>query len=173
MHHTCKEKERESWEPSAGWNWWRIIWCQLYALLQISSLSLPFLCAHTNFIFHDEPLCAWLTWIFVCDILCKENSGRIWSELLLPFQRVIRWLSLPTCMSQQHMISRAVIGNGKARVGGGESWDYQGLPATCGMLPFTELQLWFIFLLHKDSHLSWTGFRSNQDDWMKCCGPFS
>ena len=32
-------------------------------------------------------------------------------------------------MSQQHMISRAVIGNGKARVGGGELWDYQGLPA--------------------------------------------
>ena len=72
--------------------------------------------------------------------------------------RVIRWLSIPTCVSQQHMISRAVIGNGKARVGGGELWDYQGLPATCVMLPFTELQPWFIFLLHKDSHLSWTGF---------------
>ena len=43
-------------------------------------------------------------------------------------------------MSQQHMISRAEIGNGKAQVGGGELWDYQGLPATCVMLPFTELQ---------------------------------
>ena len=32
-------------------------------------------------------------------------------------------------MSQQHMISRAEIGNGKAQVGGGELWDYQGLPA--------------------------------------------
>ena len=44
-------------------------------------------------------------------------------------------------VSAAHMISRAVIGNGKARVGGGELWDYQGLPAaTCVMLPFTELQ---------------------------------
>ena len=45
---------------------------------------------------------------------------------------------------------------------GGITRDYQ--PPV--LLPFTELPLWFIFVLDKDSHLSSTSSGWDQDDWM-------
>ena len=42
-------------------------------------------CARTQLASFRMNLCVWLTWIFVCAVICKENSGRLWPELLLPY----------------------------------------------------------------------------------------